>query len=220
MPDFAWRFLRAAGGRVAARNLDLKIEGQDRIPTRGPVLLAARHFHHLYDGCVILTSIPRPVHILVGLDWVSNPMIGRVMRFACRSARWPVVARPGAHSGVTARDAAIAFRQAANDSLDLFREGRILLVFPEGYPNIDPSYTPKRDESEFLPFQQGYLRLVKLAAREVMEVPVVPVGLEYQRGDGDRWQVTLRFGDPVTVDDADAARDIEHQVRALSGAPR
>jgi len=53
-----------------------------------------------------------------------------------------------------------------------------------------------------------------------MEVPVVPVGLEYQRGDGDRWQVTLRFGDPVTVDDADAARDIEHQVRALSGAPR
>ena len=46
--------------------------GLEHIPTDGPVLLIARHYHHLFDGVVLLLSVPRPIHILVTLDWVKT----------------------------------------------------------------------------------------------------------------------------------------------------
>ncbi len=77
------------------------------------------------------------------------------------------------------------------------REDSFVLVFPEGYPNIDPSFTPKADDGAFLPFEPGFLRFVALAEQDgITRVPIVPVGLEYQRRD--RWRVTVRFGHPVT----------------------
>jgi len=95
----------------------------------------------------------------------------------------------------------------------------MLLVFPEGYPNIDPGFTPKRDETEFLPFQRGYIRLVTLAAQKGMQVPIVPAGLSYQRGE--RWRVHLRFGTPMFIEkghsqEEAAAQAVEAQVRQLS----
>ena len=38
------------------------------------------------------------------------------------------------------------------------------MVFPEGYPNVDPDYTPK-GEGEMLPFRPGFARLAVLAAQ-------------------------------------------------------
>jgi 1-acyl-sn-glycerol-3-phosphate acyltransferase len=95
-----------------------------------------------------------------------------------------------------------------------------VLVFPEGYPNIDPGFTPKTDDDAFLPFQPGFLRFAALAERDgITHVPIVPVGLEYQRGE--RWRVTVRFGLPVTrlpdVDIGDQVTAIEEEVRRLSG---
>jgi len=72
MPDMAWRSLRAASRAMVRRNLDLRVEGAEHVPQNGPVIIAARHFHHLHDGCVMLATIPRPAHILVGLDWISS----------------------------------------------------------------------------------------------------------------------------------------------------
>ena len=188
------------------------------MPANGPVLIAARHFHHLYDGCVLVAILPRPAHILVALDWVSNRP-GRVaMESVCRAARWPIVKRPDGPDGIGAREAALAFRRAARESLELWRDNRILLMFPEGYPNVDPGYTPKRDDTAFLPFQSGYLRLVTLADRQGIRVPIIPAGFSYQRGR--RWRVQLRFGAPVFIDaypqETDVAREIEMQVRLLS----
>lgn len=221
MADMAWRSLRAASRAIVRRGLDLRVEGAELVPRHGPAIIAARHFHHLYDGCAILAVTPRPVHILVALDWVPS-RLGRIaMEGACNAASWPVVLRPGGPAAVDAHQAARAFRQAADASLALLSAGRLLLVFPEGYPTIDPGYTPKTDEAMFLPFEPGVVRLATLAAKRGLSVPIVPVGFAYRRGD--RWQATLRFGEPLTLERRDQERSIlcelETRVRELSARP-
>lgn len=218
MSDMPWRVLHKASASIVRRRLDLEVEGLENVPAHGPVLIASRHVHHLYDGCALLATLPRPAHIIVALDWVTSPA-GRVfMDRACRAAAWPVVARTSGPTGVAVQDAASAFRQAARETLGLWRDGRIVLVFPEGYPNFDPGYTPKHDETEFLPFQRGYAQLVMMAARQGMRVPIVPVGFSYWRGS--HWHAHMRFGAPVYMDELcqweHVASQVETRVHSLS----
>lgn len=211
--------LRAASKALVRRRLDLRVEGLEHVPADGPAIIAARHFHHLYDGAAILASVPRPVHVLVALDWLTNGAGRIAMERACRAAGWPVVLRTHGPAGVDELAAARAFRTAARRSTALFAAGNVLLVFPEGYPNIDPGYTPKADEAAYLPFQAGVVRLASLAAARGLRVPIMPAGFVYQRGN--RWRVTLRFGEPLTLagrtEESSTLRELESRVRVLSG---
>ena len=210
--------------QFAARRIDLHVEGLEHLPATGPAILAARHFHHFYDGCLLVAVVPRPLKILVTLDWLKNPLGLRLMRGACEIVKWPVVVR--SDSQVRQGGARAARRQllaATRECVGLLRGGELLLVFPEGYPNIDPGFTPKADDSAFLPFESGFLRFVALAEQDgITRVPIVPVGFEYQRRD--RWRVTARFGRPVMRSPDIGSRSqvaaIEEQVRRLSGLAR
>jgi len=216
--------------RVAARRIDLRVEGLEHLPASGPAIIAARHFHHFYDGCALVAVVPRPLKILVTLDWLENPLGLRLVRGACQMARWPIVVRSDSQvsrSYASLGRVAPAARQqllaATRECVGQLRGGELLLVFPEGYPNVDPSFTPKASYDAFLPFESGFLRFAALAERDgITRVPIVPVGLEYQRGN--RWRVTVRFGLPVTrlpeVDIRDQVSAIEEQVRCLSGLER
>lgn len=207
--------------QFAARRIDLHVEGLEHLPATGPAILAARHYHHFYDGCLLVAVVPRPLKILVTLDWLKNPLGLRLMRGACEIVKWPVVVR--SDSQVRQGGARAARRQllaATRESVGLLRGGELLLVFPEGYPNVDPGFTPKANDDTFLPFESGFLRFVALAEQDgVTCVPIVPVGFEYQRHG--RWRVTVRFGHPArrSPDVASHAQvtAIEEQVRRLSG---
>ena len=69
--------MRLVARTLAAARLQLEVKGLSRIPKHGPVLLVARHYHHLFDGVALLLSIPRPIHILVTLDWTKSTHIRR-----------------------------------------------------------------------------------------------------------------------------------------------
>jgi 1-acyl-sn-glycerol-3-phosphate acyltransferase len=165
--------------------------------------------------------VPRTLKILVTLDWMNNATGLRLMRGACKIVNWPVVVRSDSearHGGATAAGRQLLL--ATRECVDLLRAGQLVLVFPEGYPTIDPSFTPKTGDDAFLSFQPGFVRFAALAERDgITRVPIVPVGLEYQRGN--RWRVTVRFGLPVTrlpdVDIGDQVTAIEEEVRRLSG---
>lgn len=221
MDDMAWRSIRAASKAIVSHRLDLRVEGVERIPKSGPVIIAARHFHHLYDGCAILAAVSRPVHMLVALDWVRNPVGRTVMGRACRMASWPVVLRRDGITPLPDFEALSTLRNALAMSLSILERRRILLVFPEGYPTIDPGYTPKMHDDEFLPFQPGFARLARAAAAQGMTVSIIPAGFHYTRGH--RWQVELRFGQPVKLDPAASpnaiVEHVESCVRYLSTAP-
>ena len=203
------RVIRAWCARQVKQHIDVTIEGLDRIPSTGPVLIAARHYHHLYDGCLLLTNVPRPTHLLVGLDWVPNRAIRAAMETACHAARWPIVLRSDAESAIGGQNASTNvyhanernqyLRRAVRDAVSVLRDGHVLVIFPEGYPNIDPVHTPKVGDDDFLPFQSGAAKIVAIAQRDSQtRVAIVPAGLSYQRGP--RWQVTLRFGEPLYLD--------------------
>jgi 1-acyl-sn-glycerol-3-phosphate acyltransferase len=220
----SWVCLRATAGLVAARRLTLRTEGLEHVPPEGPALLVCRHYHHLYDGCALLAAIPRPLGIVVGLDWVQRPGSRLLMEFACRAAGWPVVLRAerlqGGPSAYRPEEARRYLRSALRGARSSLAAGGALAIFPEGYPIIDPHPTPRPADQDLLPFRPGFLHLVEIAQHGGQPaIPIIPVGVAYR--PGSRWQVTLRLGSPVfhrrRSQRAAALASVELAVRQLSG---
>jgi 1-acyl-sn-glycerol-3-phosphate acyltransferase len=200
--------MRIVARTLAGGRFQLEVKGLSHIPKHGPVLLVARHYHHLFDGVALLLSIPRPIHILVTLDWAKNSHIRRLMKLVTKMARWPVVLRddtlqaysaPGSHQktdAFTAADINRYQRRALCASVQLLAEGRILVIFPEGYPNIDPHYTPKTQPDEFLPFKSGFTAIAAAAERRLgSRIPIIPTGFQYVKGSC--WKARLSIGEAV-----------------------
>lgn len=216
------RYIGGYCRRALRREVDLRVEGLEHVPRTGPALIAARHVHHLFDGCALWTVIPRRVHLVVALDWVSPGLDRRVMDWATAALRWPAILRPDAPTGGDG-EAARYLRRAGRDAVALLRAGGLLVVFPEGYPNVDQHPTPKTGLEEMLPFQPGFVRFAGLAQRDGRtRVPIVPTGFRYEQGDRSHWRVTLRFDPPRYLepngDPGALAREVEARVGALSGA--
>ena len=204
----AWWALRTQVG-------SLRVEGLGNVPPDGAVMLVARHFHHLLDGSVLVRSIVRPLHIVVGLDWASDARERRWMERACRAAGYPIVLRPptlGARAGFARTELLRYTRGALRDVVALLRAQRVVLVFPEGYPNVDPAFAQKTGDDAFLPFTDGYRRMIAAAERDGRtRVAVVPVGFRYARGA--KWDIVARIGSARYGVEAAALQD---EVRELS----
>lgn len=113
-----WYRASVAVGRVLLRALDVTVraEGQDRVPTSGPVVLAANHVSYpdfMFIGRALLDTRP----------WV---------RYMCRHDVWNSAARWAMDSTrqipVDRQAPAAAYLKARR----LLREGEIVCVFPEG----------------------------------------------------------------------------------------
>ncbi len=216
-----------AGSRaLTRRRVQVMVEGLEYVPRSGPVLIAARHFHHLYDGCVLLGAVPRRLHILVALDWVQKRWLRRLMEWACAMVEWPAMLRierlgeeadainriPTTNNSAYSRgEFGHYLRRAARDSVRLLRSGDMLVVFPEAYPNIDPAPSLKKDKDGFLPFRPGFAKLAEMAERDGRtRVTIVPAGFNYVQRE--QWHITLRFGPALLRDDYP---DSTHLVRAI-----
>jgi 1-acyl-sn-glycerol-3-phosphate acyltransferase len=208
----AWHSLRAASKVTVAKELRLTVQGFGHLPPDGPVLLVARHYHHLYDGCAVMATVPRQVRVLVGIDWIERPIALRGMQAACRAAGWPVVYR---NTSATDRARWLpALREAMRQSIQILRDGNLLLVFPEGYPTIDPRPTPKTRDDEILPFQPGFVRIAWEAHGSGIPLRTIPLGFHYGQVK-KRWLVTMRFGAPLELDFGDPALHTAERVRAI-----
>ncbi len=170
------------------------------------------------------------VHIYVALDWVKDARERRRMERACAAARWPVALRSqqfaegenGVAAGGFAREEVLRYvRSSLTMSAELLRQGRVLAVFPEGFPAIEPGERRTRPDDVLLPFAPGFTSIVQLAQRGgAAPVPIVPAGLQYERRC-ERYAITLRLGEPILLDGSlsreQAVTWIETRVRLLSG---
>lgn len=217
MDRMAWKSLRALSRLALARRAHVQVTGLDSIPAHGPLIIAARHYHHLFDGCALLTVVPRQIHFMVGLDWMGDGAAKNAMARACHSAHWPIVERADRASADPIERLRM-LRSAYAGSMDLLRDHRILVVFPEGYPVIDPHPSPRDGSDILLPFEPGFARIAVAAARQGIKAPIVPAGLSYQAGK--QWTITLRFGKPQHVTPGDSIVSVtqraEDAVRQLS----
>jgi putative membrane protein len=226
MATMAGRTIAAAARRIATHRLDLAVHGLEHVPTRGPVLIAARHHHHLYDGVALLTAVPRRLHVVVALDWARTRCERAVMEWAVSAARWPALLREdalvatGGTSAFDPREVARYRLAAVRLAVDLLAEGAAVVVFPEGYPDVDPRFTPKTRRGEMLPFRPGFATIRDLVRRRTGgDVPIVPAGLGYE--PGPRWRAVLRFGPalPAHAPRGPLVRIAERRVAALSTDP-
>jgi uncharacterized membrane protein/1-acyl-sn-glycerol-3-phosphate acyltransferase len=223
--------LQKGSWMIARRNVKLVVEGLENVPSTGPVLIAARHFHHMYDGCVLMKAVPRRLHIFVALDWVRKPWLRSFMESACYMVDWPIILRseqlltnseqnsPKSSRAYSSDEARIYIRRAMKDSVRILRNGEVLAVFPEAYPDIDPRNTPRVENNASLPFRQGFARLIEMVEKdEQTRVAIVPAGLSYMKNG--RWNVTLRFGPALSrsdyIDSPHLVQDVEMRVRELS----
>ena len=212
------RAIRIGAQAMAAARLEMSVSGLANIPEDGPVLLLARHYHYLFDGVVLLVSVPRPIHIMVAVDWVKNSYAQRLLTLATTMARWPSVVRSDAPRAWV--DQGRYQRTALRDSVELLAEGRLLVVFPEGYPNIDRYYTPKMRPEEMLPFKAGFVAIAVAAEKRLgTRVPIVPAGFRYTKAR--HWRVELNIGEAVYREDCASRRSLierlEQRIAELSG---
>ena len=216
---------------IARPKVKLVVEGLEHVPRTGPVLIAARHFHHLYDGCVLMKAVPRRIHIFVALDWVQKRWMRSVMEFICHMADWPIALRSErlqatstqqsktAASAYTFEEARSYLRHAMEDSVRILRNGEVFVVFPEAYPTIDPHKNAEVENHALLPFRSGFAKLIEMAEKDGRtQVAIVPAGFSYiQNG---RWNVTVRFGPALSrsdyLDATHLVQDVERRVRTLS----
>jgi 1-acyl-sn-glycerol-3-phosphate acyltransferase len=209
--------------REIARTVELTVEGEANLPPKGPLLLVARHVHHLLDGCILTTRLGRPLHVLVAVDWAKPGPRRRLLDVATALLRWPTILRDDAPTPGTADERRRRLIAATRETVALLLEGEALLIFPEGYPIVDPHPTPKTSLDDFLPFRQGFARLANLAGRSgAGDVPIVPVGFWYgERPSG--WRVIVRFGSPFRMAEFPSTTElgtaVEASVRALSAPP-
>jgi len=222
--------MRLIARAVAFGRLETISSGVGNIPATGPAVIVVRHYHHLYDGLALFAALPRQFHIVVTLDWTPNAAIHRVMTQLTRLARWPVVLRadalqhkndPGAspRHAFSPADVRRYQRRAFQESVQLLVDRRLLVIFPEGYPNIDPSYTPKKDNHDFLPFKRGFFAIARAAERRLgASLPIIPTGLQYR--SGKTWKVQVRFSEPLKRESFASASELirccEEKVRQLS----
>jgi putative membrane protein len=230
MAQCIWLIMRLVS-HAWDRQMQIQVEGAESIPRSGPVLIAARHFHFFYDGFILVRTVPRRLHTIVALDWVQMQGLRLLTELGCVLAGWPVVLRPE-QLQERPQEGSWAFqrnegrrylRQVMQAATRLLRSGEVLVIFPEGYPNIDPHPTQKTDLSGFLPFRAGFVKMVEMAERDRQtQVAIVPAGLSYQQDRAGHWKATIRFGQAFYLRDfsslEDARQAIETSVQELSYA--
>jgi 1-acyl-sn-glycerol-3-phosphate acyltransferase len=205
----AYHILRGFG-RLALRWFyrDVEVVGIERLPATGPVLLASNHPNALVDALVIGCTLRRPVTLTAKATLLDNPITRRVLRAA------GVVplrrASDDAHNGASGILDPSRNANAFTAVLDVLEQGGIVLVFPEGKSHSDP---------ELAPLKTGLARMALMARDERrLTVPIVPVGLTFERKWEPRSRVLMYVGKPVSADavapNADAATGLTNRVNA------
>ena len=213
------------GAKLAVNQSEVTAAGMDQVPGAGPVVLAVRHYHHLLDGLGLLAHNRRPLHILIGLDWVSTRAGRWLMESLARGCAWPVTLRTSADrldDSEPGFEAASAYRtdeaqtyqhRAFRQCVELLGRERVVVIFPESYPVIDP-HTPRKPRQEMLaPFKPGFARAAVAAARRHgRPVSVVPVGIRVDAANQRR--LAFCYGQPRLVTASTDANSLVVHVRA------
>lgn len=151
----------------------LSVRGQDRIPRRGPAVLASNH-DSLLDIPFLVIASPRPVWFMAKVELFTGPLASRFFR---EMGGFPV--RRGGYD-----------LRAIRAALDVVRRGRLLGMYPEG--------TRARHLQAFLP---GAAWVALATGAPLVPVGVSGTADAMPRGSKlpRRTNVTVSFGEPLIL---------------------
>jgi glycerol-3-phosphate O-acyltransferase / dihydroxyacetone phosphate acyltransferase len=184
----------------------IELEGIDNVPEAGPVLLVPNHTNALVDGLVVGCCLRRPVVMTAKTTLADNPVLAFMMRAA------NVVTLQRREDARNDREMA-KNEDAFGRLLELLAAGQAVCLFPEGKSHSDPGLRP---------FRTGAARLAMTfvdGEQADKSLPIVPVGIHYQRKSRFRSRAWIGFGEPLDVR-AWRRRNPQGDVRALTARLR
>jgi 1-acyl-sn-glycerol-3-phosphate acyltransferase len=161
----------------------IEIEGIERVPTSGTILLVPNHVNAFIDAMIVATTLDRPVTLTAKSTLFDVALLRPFLRMA---GVIPLHRRQdvgqGAEPARNAGSLAACRRRLAG--------GGAVCIFPEGVSHSEPHLRPIRT---------GAARIALEAAAEGTPVSIVPVGLHYEAKERFRSAARVRFGEPVDV---------------------
>jgi 1-acyl-sn-glycerol-3-phosphate acyltransferase len=169
----------------------IQVIGRDRIPTRGPVIIAASHHNALVDALIAGWIAPRRLTVTAKATLMDNvflawlfPLVGVVplRRVSDEQKR-------NSDGTLDAQRNAGAFDRI----LDVLASGGMVLIFPEGKSHSDP---------ELAPLKTGVSRIALDARnnRAIHGLQIIPLGLNFEDKGNPGTAVLAEVGEPLLMD--------------------
>jgi 1-acyl-sn-glycerol-3-phosphate acyltransferase len=192
---------------------DIRVVGKERIPARGPLLIAVNHQNALVDSLIAAWVVPRTIAMTAKATLVGNPLVALVFRML------HVVPLRRASDEAKSPDRfpidRSRNREAFSEIVDLLQRGGAVLIFPEG---------KSHNEFGLEPLKSGLARLA-LQARDkgaVRGIRILPLGLVFEDKGTPGSTVGARIGEAIEMDTWPGAdhsaltEEIADRLRAVS----
>jgi glycerol-3-phosphate O-acyltransferase/dihydroxyacetone phosphate acyltransferase len=160
----------------------IDVQGRERVPARGPVLVVSNHANAFVDPLLMLTRLRRPVSLTAKSTLRGNPLLALLMRaLNVIEFHRPQDRQEGADPSKNV-DSMVEVRRRLAD-------GGLVVIFPEGVSHSDPALRP---------FKTGAARIVFdfLDGFPDRGLTVVPAGVHYEAKERFRSAAGVVFGEP------------------------
>lgn len=170
---------------------DIKIQGKENIPLKGGAILASNHLSYL-DPVVIGLLVPRKINFMAKRELFENFLfrcfISKLGAFPVRRERLD--------------------RKTYQRTLGLLKEGKILVLFPEG---------TRSRKGNLGPLREGTARIA--VKTKVPLIPVVIRGTDKVLPRGKKIirlaKIKVRIGKPLKSETSHEGRDIKREVQRV-----
>jgi 1-acyl-sn-glycerol-3-phosphate acyltransferase len=170
---------------------DIRIVGDEKIPGRGPLLIAVNHQNALVDSLIAGWIMPRPITMTAKATLVDNPFVAALFRMVgvvpLRRVSDEVRKASGAAHDASRNSS--AFREIL---MTLSKRGAVL-IFPEG---------KSHNETGLEPLRSGLARLALQARDEqkIVGLRILPVGLVFEDKATPGSGVDVQVADTIEMD--------------------
>ena len=172
---------------------DVVVQGQERVPREGPLVIIANHPNALIDPLLVGTALRRRILLTAKATLFESAPLALLLRTVgvvpLRRARDEPLVGAGESPMRPMRERnAEAFRLVTNALV----RGQAILVFPEGISHDDPSLAP---------LKSGAARMALQARDEgARGLHILPVGLIFEEKERPGSRVLVRIGEPLALD--------------------
>ena len=166
--------LRALGALILA----FEVEGDEKVPEKGPLIVAANH-SRFFDPVFVSMAVPRRVRWMAKKELFAFPFAG----FFYFLGTFPVDRKGGG-------------RAALRTAVQLLAEGRVLGIFPEG---------TRRKEGASPEAKSGTAVIAARSGAPVLPVFAGAIPGPAARLRGEKFRVYV--GDPMTIDNFTKGRE-------------
>ncbi len=165
--------------------VDVHAAAQERVPEKGPLIVAANHPGSILDSILLATHVPRPIHYLARSGLFRWPVAAALFR---RLGAIPIY-RAHESGNNPARNAEVFARVH-----DLLESGGCVGIFPEGRNSPVGQVGPLRTGTARIALAAEARNNWQLGLR------IAPVGITYENRDFLMSAVMLGFAAPIRVD--------------------